>query len=285
MSRRLRGPWPSRPTSSTPCATSTSPRSHRRSCCTYTSTKPLSAVETESPGSRGSDRSRSPGSPSSCAARHQGPARQGPLRPGPLHRLRAPRVATRPGPPRHRRRLLAVGHLDQPSRRPRPPHPLRPRRRRARTPAGSDRPPQLRPPWPTTPPLEDPRGLQVTPMRRRTLHLAHPTRPRLPHRPHRHPPCAPREGTDDPRRADGRRHLPGVVRKGPLRGKVGENDAIAQALTLRVRRRLFERVRRLGRPRVVPWATRRSGRGARGACMWRRQVGARCRSRARGRGW
>ena len=46
----------------------------------------------------------------------QGPAGEGPLRPGALHRLRAPGVAARPGPPRHRRGLLALGRVDQPRR-------------------------------------------------------------------------------------------------------------------------------------------------------------------------
>ncbi len=110
-----------------------------------------------------------------------------------------PESLARPGPSRHRRRLLALRHLHQPQRRPRPPHALRPwrRRHRARTPAGPDRLPQLRPPRPTTSPLEDPRGLPVTPVRRGPLHLAHPERARVPRRPHRHPPHPPREGTDD----------------------------------------------------------------------------------------
>ena len=91
-----------------------------------------------------------------------------------------PESLKRPGPPDHRRRLLALRHLHQPQRRPRPPHSLRPRHRPgwSRTPAGPDRLPQLRPPRPTTPPLEDPRGLPVTPVRRRPLRLAHPPRAR-----------------------------------------------------------------------------------------------------------
>ena len=65
--------------------------------------------------------------------------------------------------------------LHQPQGRPRPPDPVRPRDgETARSPAGPDRLPQLRPPRPTTPPLEDPRGLQVTPVRRRPLRLADP---------------------------------------------------------------------------------------------------------------
>ncbi len=81
---------------------------------------------------------------------------------------------------------------------------------RARTPAGTDRLPQLRPPRPTTPPLEDPRGLHRTPVRRRPLRLADPARYGLPRRPHRHPPLPPREGPDDRRRASRRGHLPRV---------------------------------------------------------------------------
>ena len=82
-----------------------------------------------------------------------------------------------------------------------------------RSPARPDRPPQLRPHRPTTPPLEDSRRLPVTPVRRRPLRLAHPARTRVPRRPHRHPPHPPREGPDHPRRARRRGRLPGVDRR------------------------------------------------------------------------
>ena len=56
--------------------------------------------------------------------RLDGEAGARPVRPGPQHRLRAPRVPQGTGPPDHRRRLLALRHLDQPPRRLRPPDPL-----------------------------------------------------------------------------------------------------------------------------------------------------------------
>ena len=216
--------WRSPPTSSTRCATSTSRPSHPKAVLH------VHLHEAALHGTDGVARVEGFGPVTLTRLTEllarldaQDPAGQGPLRPGPLHRLRAPRVPPRPGPPRHRRRLLALRHLHQPQRRPRPPHPLRPRHRPrragSRTPAGPDRLPQLRPPRPTTPPLEDPRGLPVTPVRRRPLRLAHPARPRLPRRPHRHPPHPPREGTDDPRSPARRGHLP------PLRLRPGRATA------------------------------------------------------------
>ena len=102
--------------------------------------------------------------------------------------------------------------------------------RRTTNPAGPDRLPQLRPPRPTTPPLEDPRGLPLTPMRRRPLRLAHPPRTGLPRRPHRHPPHPPREGTDDPRSPLRRGHLPELEAHRP--GQTPSSAAECRRLTI-----------------------------------------------------
>ena len=160
---RRPGPRRSRPTCSTRCARSTCRRWRPRRCSTSTCTRPPSKVPRRRRPGRGprpGDADRAAGAAGPDPADGEAGAR--PVRPGPQHRLRAPRVPQGTGPPDHRRRLLALRHLDQPQRRLRPPDPLRRQR-----PTGSDRHPQLRPARPSTSPLEDPRRLPLQTMRRK----------------------------------------------------------------------------------------------------------------------
>ena len=214
---------------------STSPRSRRRPCSTSTFTRPPSTA----PRRRRPGRGLRPGhphpahrAPAPLATSRSSRSRTSPTgsatpptsTPSPCatRSTSSPAATTGPTPASTSRKV----DLDHPT-----PYDHGGRRRRPRSPAGPDRLPQLRPPRPTTPPLEDPRGLPVTPVRRRSLRLAHPARPRLPRRPHRHPPHPPREGPDDPRRARGRRHLSlvgaargadGSARKWSLRRSAGQ---------------------------------------------------------------
>ena len=123
------------PTCSTRSAPWTCPRSPPRRSSTSTSTRPPSTAPRRGPGRR--PRAGHPDRAQTLLAR-TAPHRQAghrPVRPGPDHRLRTPRIPQGTGPPDHRRRLLALRHLDQPLRRPRPPDPVRRHRARRARPA------------------------------------------------------------------------------------------------------------------------------------------------------
>ena len=205
--RRARAPAgrpPSPPTSSTPCAPPTSRRSLRRPCSTSTSTRRRWAEPTPWPGPR--DSARCPLS-ALCGLLARTRLTVRPVR-DLSSRVRST-AYEHPESLKEQTYLRTGGDYwpfaTSTSRRVDYDHPTAyddtgPR-------PAADRLPQLRPTGPTTSPLEDPRGLPVTPVRRRTLRLAHPARTGLPRRPPRDPTDRPRQGLGD---------LRGAGRRGPL---------------------------------------------------------------------